>query len=42
METAKKAMEELFGWVASTPSLIVCGIVLFFIIVGIVNDRRKR
>ena len=42
MEEAMDLLESLFGWTVSTPFLILCGIVLFFLIVGIVNDRRKR
>lgn len=33
---------DLFGWMLSAPFLIIAGIILFFFVFGIINERRKR
>lgn len=42
MEKLTNLLKDIFGWMLSAPFLIFIGVVLFFFIFGIINNRRKR
>ena len=42
MDKLGRLLFDAFGWMLSAPFLIFAGIVLFFLIFGIINERRKR